>query len=129
MPLTYTIDLPARIARLRYEGDVTFEEWAAAMTDVLAHPEFRSGFGLLYDRRGASPPSRDYVRRTVEFGKAHAEQLGACRVALVVDNADAYARASMGQILGGRSLQSDIFTDIREAEAWLRCDVAGEGAL
>jgi hypothetical protein len=95
MPVTYTIDGDARHVRVRYEGDPSFEEWAAVMTEVFARPEFRPPMSLLLDRRGAAVPGREYIRRTAEFAKRYRPQLATSRWAIVADSADMVARASM----------------------------------
>jgi hypothetical protein len=120
MPITYTIDPDALLVRFRYEGDVGIDEFETTLTAVVADRDFVPGFSLLLDRRGAASPTREYIRRAGAFAKAQGERLGPGRWAIVVDSAETYARVSMGQILVASFIELEIFTDIRDAEAWLR---------
>jgi hypothetical protein len=120
MPLTYTIDPRAGLVRLRYEGSVEIEEFETALGDIVEDRAFQPGFSFLLDRRGAQAPTRDYIRRAVSFARSRATSFGACRWAVVADSPEVYAMLSMGQILGGAVLDIEIFTDIHEAETWLR---------
>jgi hypothetical protein len=119
MPLAYIIDARRRLVRLRYTDDPTFDEWATVMREVLEHPDYTSGFSFLVDRRGAVAPTRDYIRRAVDFTKGHRVELDGTKWALVVDGAEAYARASMAQILQAGAFDVRVFTDAKEAEDWL----------
>jgi hypothetical protein len=120
MPITYTIDPDARYVRFRYEGDVGIDEFEAAISAVVGDRDFRPGFSFLVDRRRAAPPTRAYIRDAAEYSKAQGEKLGPGRWAIVVDSAESYARVSMGQILVASVIEIEIFTDVYDAEAWLR---------
>ena len=121
MPLWYTIDPDARLVTLRYEGDVTFEEWADVMCAAFRDPLFNPGFGFLADRRASPAVSTGYIRRVVTFAKAHEAELGKCRWATVVSTPSAYGMARMTQGLG-QDIKGpfEVFNDIDAALRWLR---------
>lgn len=121
MGVQYSIDGEDRVVRLTYSGEVTFDEWTAAMRAVFETPEYRPGFRFLLDRRLALSPQLDYVKRAVEFTRAHRRRVAGSRWAVVVSNSSAFGMARFGQELA-KGLVKDIWVgkDIAEAEHWLR---------
>ena len=119
MPLTFSIDAARGIVHLVFTGNPTFDEWAQVMTEVLEHPDFRPGIGVISDRRGIPVPSADYVRSAIEFSHAH-PALSSCLYALIVSDTASYGMARMGQILGD-DLRAPIgiFRTPEEAEDWI----------
>lgn len=110
--------------RLSYVGESTPFDFVETMTAVFRAAGYRPGFGFLSDRLGAAAPATDYVGRTVTFAEAHREELAGARWATVVSSAENRGLARMTQgILDGSGdpvLALQVFTDIEEAERWLR---------
>jgi len=121
--LQYAIDGECRVVRLTYSGEVTFADWTATMTAVFESPVYRPGFRFLLDRRLALSPQIDYVKRAVEFTRAHRRRVVGSRWAVVVSNSSAFGMARFGQDLA-KGLVKDVLVckDMADAENWLRSD-------
>ena len=122
MPIRWTIDQAARLATLHYgEAAPTFEEFAEAVTGLLRDPQFKPGYGILADRRGVPPPSREYVHKVVDFLRANASILGPSRMAALVSGTASYGMARMAQGLGADiQVRYEVFTELDGALEWLR---------
>ena len=108
-----------RVVRLVYRDSATFDEWVQTMDAVLRDSRFQPGFSFLVDRRGAPPPSRDYVERMVHYTERHQAEIGASVLwATVVSDKVSYGMARMAQGLSGSS-SMHVFTDVAQAEKWL----------
>lgn len=123
MGINYAIDAEARIVRLSYVGETTPEEFAATMSAIFRSTPYRPGFGFLSDRRDAPAATTEYIQRNVAFAEAHQEELAGARWATVVSSTVNYGLSRMAQNLlegKGRPPALMVFTDIGEAERWLR---------
>ncbi len=120
MSLSYTIDEAARLVWLRYEGEVTAEEFAATMRAVFADRRYGPGFSLLSDRLSAEVSSAEYARTAAEFLAQHANSFGGSRWATVVNSPVAFGIARMMDTLSdGLPVTFRVFTDLDAALAWL----------
>ena len=81
MSLSYVLDQPARIVRITYASNPSFEEWVAMMQAVFREAEYAPGWGLLSDRRAVrEPQTKDFIERVVAFLRRHGRELGAWSV-------------------------------------------------
>jgi hypothetical protein len=123
MHIVATVDARLRMVRVQYiDGAPTFDEWARTMLGILRDPAYEPGFGFLVDRRAAPAPNAAFVQATVEFRRAHLEEMGSARWAVVVNDPANYGMARMGQALGDpewSKIEQAVFTDVADAEAWL----------
>lgn len=115
---------------LYIEGDdeATPAESEAAIAAALASPEYRPGTGLLHDarRRATGAPSAAQVKARVLFLVRQAHTYGVTRWATVVVDSASYGMGRMAEVLttqladSSRPVEFRVFTDLAEAEAWLR---------
>jgi hypothetical protein len=125
MNLISSIDEHAGLVRIRYLGEPSFDEWAECMRAIVGDPRFRPGFSFLSDRRGIPALSTGFVRLCVDFLSGYSEEVGGSRWAVVIDSPAAYGMMRVAQVLASEvTSHIEIFTDIDEAEAWLRRDTA-----
>jgi hypothetical protein len=121
MNLTYSIDKESRIVYLKYTGDPDFDEWANTMLSAFRDPDFEPGFSFIMDRTLVqTSPSIDYIKKVVAFSKKHPVELGNCRTAIVVNGKGPYGMARMSQAYLEDTEYTRVFTDIKQAERWLR---------
>jgi hypothetical protein len=120
MAISYSIDRGARLVRLNYEGEVTYEAWAHMMSTLAADRAFRPGFSVLADRRRAATATVAFVHCVVNFLVAYSEQVAIARWATVVDGQAAYGMSRMAQILlKDLPFPFAVFTDESSAIGWL----------
>jgi hypothetical protein len=119
--ISFSIDTEAGIVTLDYTGDPSFGEWASTMDAVLRDAAFRTGYGILIDRsRLKKIPETQYIRRVVEYVRAHESLFGDSRVATLVSSTGAYGMARMSQILlDDSTARVKAFTDRAAALKWL----------
>jgi hypothetical protein len=123
MGIVYSIDADARLVRLNYVGEVGIDEFRTTMTAIFRASSYRPGFGFLSDRRDAPASTTEYLHGTVAFAAAHQKELAGSRWATVVSIPVNYGLSRMAQnLLEGqeRYPMLRVFTDISQAEAWLR---------
>jgi hypothetical protein len=122
MPIAWRI--ADGIVHLESIGSSTFAEWCDAIDQFLAHPDYRSGMGVLHDwRRLTSAPPTTEVRARADHLVKHAARFGRMRWALVVGSADvSYGMARMAEALVHAPSQIEVraFRDPGDAEAWVR---------
>ena len=121
MSLSYVLDRPARIVRITYASNPSFEEWVAMMQAVFREAEYAPGWGLLSDRRAVrEPQTKEFIERVVAFLRRHRGELEHGRWAMVVSGVAVYGMARMAQELAGElPVQLGVFTDMDEACEWL----------
>ncbi len=121
MPLSYSIDVTTEVVTFHYVSDPPFSEWASTMDAVLRDSAFRHGYGFLLDRSQITTAAEtEYIRRIVEYVRAHEHQLSSSRVAVLVQGVAPYGMARMAQILLDQT-KSDpqVFSSRDEALEWL----------
>ena len=120
MPVTYHLDQRERLVYLTVAGDASYNEWEASMLAILADPSYRPGFGFLIDRRDATAPASDYIRRVIAFNRAHRGELSRGRRAVVVGSVADFGMGRMAEILGeDLPFPMRVFTNFDEALRWL----------
>jgi hypothetical protein len=105
----------------------TFDEWTSAFNAAAAEPGWHEGMRALHDaRRMARVPSPAEAQSRGLFLQRRAKAIGIQRWAVVVPEniakRDAYWLASVFADRDGAWCR--MFTDIDEAEAWVRADAA-----
>ncbi|HEX4611128.1 MAG TPA: hypothetical protein VH092_23255, partial [Urbifossiella sp.] len=106
MPVRVEIDTPARLVRANVHGpaNLTAAEFADFLGAMTAHPDFRPGFDILYDRRAvAEPPNQASVRAALGAIEARADRLAGCRWAVVIGPQPALEIVHLTTLLGERS--------------------------
>lgn len=76
----------------------TFAEWGAALLGLASTPEFQQRRAVLVDRRGAAPPTTDFVTAMVAAFAQYRQVLGPARVAVVVSDDTAFGMARMTEL-------------------------------
>jgi hypothetical protein len=66
MAIDFTVDAQARLVRATVPGpgNATRDEFRSFLDALVAHPDFRRGFGALYDHRAVTAPPDDSFTRT-----------------------------------------------------------------
>jgi hypothetical protein len=120
-PLHYRIDPTARLVRIAYLAEPTFEQWAAAMEAIFADPAYQIGFNFLFDRSAVTQPQTTlYIQRVSGFVIDHEAHLRGSRLALVATDLATYGMGRMsGQLIAKAPVAQAVFTDVRLALAWL----------
>ncbi len=119
--LEFSIHPQARLVRITYLADPTFDEFAATVRAIFAHPDFRPGMGVLADRSAIlTPPTTEYVHRVVRFMGEFIPRHQVARWAQVASGPAAFGVARMGGALGAEDqVEYRVFTDVARAERWL----------
>jgi hypothetical protein len=124
MPVTFTIK--ERLVRATIVGDSSltepeFREWLSV---VLDHPDFRSGYDILYDRRSVkASPDPAFVRAALCAIRERTDQLDGCRWAVLISPKSALEIVRMTSLLSERSgIEARPFVDLDDALEWLNCD-------
>lgn len=122
--LAFWIDTNDGIVMLTYDDrDTTFGEWAAALDQILAHPDFEPEYGFLSDRRLApAPPTTENVKNSVAYLHSQ-DRLKHVRWATVVDGTADFGMGRMSELLAqgysdGR-VTIRVFRDLHTAREWL----------
>lgn len=122
MPVAWTLNVETRAVQFVWHDPYTFAEWAAAMSDILAHPQYEPGFRFLSDRREAAPPTTEFVRSMATFFDSHREALHGARAAVLVHDEAGYGMARMIELITmGRNpaMTIRVFRDSEQAQRWL----------
>lgn len=121
MPVTYEFD--GSTVALRLGGLYETSDIRAALIAALDDPKRPEITGMLFDIRG----SRSIAGRTADDVRVMAQCLGSYaarfgrRLALVADSDAAFGLMRLGAIdVEQRGVDSRVFRDAVEAEAWLR---------
>jgi hypothetical protein len=121
MPFTFEVDPTRRLVLLRPDSPPTLEDWVDVIDRALAHPAFQAGFNFLSDRRHiAEPPTKDYVRGSMEALAARQARLGPdCRVAVVTAHDATFGMARMAEAHAeARRVNFRGFRDYERAVRW-----------
>lgn len=100
----------------------SFDDWKAAVDAFLAHPDYRTGMGIIYDRRKLRrAPGVDELKIALAFVQSRRSKIGMARWALVVGSPAEFGMGRMAQILIGETeVRIRAFFDPQEAEMWVR---------
>ncbi|VTR91639.1 unnamed protein product [Gemmata massiliana] len=123
MAINFTVDGPARLVRATVSGptNATLGEFESFLDALVAHPDFRRGFAVLYDRRAvAAPPDDTFIRAATEAIERRAARLSGCRWAVVIGDQPALSVVHMTALLGERAgVEARPFFAPEDARAWL----------
>lgn len=121
MPVTY--EIAGTTITLRMTGIYDTADIRAALGAAIAEPARTEITGLLFDvRRSMSLVGRsaDEVRAMARFLAANADHYGR-RLAIIADTDAAFGLMRLGAVgVEESGVESQVFRDAREAEAWLR---------
>jgi hypothetical protein len=122
MPVQVEIDTPARLVRATVTGpaNLTAAEFADFLGALTAHPDFRPGLDILYDRRGvAEPPNPTSVRAALGAIEGRAGHMTGCRWAVVIRPQSALEVVRLTALLGEQSgVEARPFDSPDDALAW-----------
>jgi hypothetical protein len=119
-PFEYVVDAAARVVRVRYLAQPTYEQWAATMERIFAEPEYAPDFGILLDRSALpGTPETDYTARSVKYIDQRIREAGPSRWAILVGGTAAFGMGRMAQSLSTQEGAIQVFRVRAEAEAWL----------
>lgn len=117
------VDLSSGVAHIQIFGRTTWDDFRAAFTTMLEHPDFSPGMNSLWDTRTAdftqfTPPE---LLRFAEFVTGHAQARDGARGALVVSVDEDHGLASMYDTILEMKLpvHMRVFQNLADAEAWL----------
>ncbi|MFL5562242.1 MAG: STAS/SEC14 domain-containing protein [Gemmatimonadaceae bacterium] len=120
MSVTYEVDGSTIALRLR--GEYTTAAVRATALAAFADPDAAGATGLLFDvshSRSIAGRSASEVRAMADFLASHAERFGR-RLALVASSDAAFGLMRLGAVgLEQKGVDSRVFRDLAEAEAWL----------
>ena len=123
MAINFAVDAPAHLVRATVSGpgNATLDEFRNFLDALVAHPEFRRGFGVLYDRRAVTtPPDDAFTRAATDAIERRADRLGGCQWAVVIGDQPALSVVHMTALLGERAgVEARPFFAPEEALAWL----------
>lgn len=120
MPVSWRIS--EGIVFVESDEQAAFDDWQAAVASALGSSAYRPGMGLLHDaRRMERVPTLEEARMRVWFVVVQARTHNVPRWAVVVGGSGGHAMARMAETLtDDRSVAFRVFTDLAEAEAWIR---------
>ena len=121
MPFAFRVDPALRVVILRPDSPPILQDWADVIDRALDDPAFQPGFNFLSDRRHiAEPPTREYVRGTIEALVARQSRLGPdCRVAVVTSSDATFGMGRMAEAHAEpRKVHFRVFRDYDEALRW-----------
>jgi hypothetical protein len=122
MAFSLDVDPGRGLVLLRPDAQPSLQDWVDAIDRALSHPDFQTGFSFVSDRRHITdPPSKDYVRGSIEALVARRERLGAgCRVAVVTSHDAPFGMARMAEAYAEpRAVTFRVFRDYDEAITWV----------
>lgn len=122
MPVHLEIDSPARLVRATVTGpaNLTVAEFDNFLGALIAHPDFRPGLDILYDRRVvAEPPNQTSARAALEAIEARAGRMTGCRWAVVIGPQSALEVVRLTALLGERAgVEARPFNSPDDAMTW-----------
>jgi hypothetical protein len=125
MAVDWTIETTPenRYLVIRTGGRFTVEENLEMVTAILAHPAWRPGTATLFDHRALDMGQAGYeaMIRAAAIHRAHEDQIGGGKAALVMGSAGAFGTGRQYEMLlsGETATRLRIFTDLEEARRWL----------
>jgi hypothetical protein len=119
-PFEYVVDAAARVVRVTYLAQPTYEQWKATMERIFAEPQYAPDFGMLLDRsRLAGTSETEYTERSVRFIDRRISAAGPSRWAILVGGTAAFGMGRMAESLSTQDEAIHVFRERSEAEAWL----------
>lgn len=121
MPFSVEIDPGRRLVLLRPDVQPTLQDWVDVIDRAMEDPDFQPGFSFLSDRRHiAEPPSKEYVRGSIDALAVRSARLGpGCRVAVVTAHEATFGMARMAEALAEpREVTFRVFRDYEQGVRW-----------
>jgi hypothetical protein len=124
VPLSYTIDPAAGVVAVGGTVPPTPEDIRRLFLAVLADPAYRPGLHFLFDRRPIPDvPSVVYIHQLVEVIRKLSDQIGPCKMAVLVPDPATYGMVRMGAALAfDTGVELGAFRDLDLATRWLAGD-------
>lgn len=114
---------------VRWVDDLTVDDLIAHWKDLLGHPEFETGYAALHDARDRSIVTA--YAETVEGREAYlrdvAPKVGSGRVAVLVDNPNAFGTGRQLTVMTGLEEDSLVTYSEEAAKKWV--GLAGDFVL
>ena len=119
MPVAWRIERD--LAWLESDEFASLREWRDAIDSVLSNVAYRSGMGLLHDRRRlATIPVTAEVAATIDYVSRRAGVVGDARWAVVIGSTGDRLGRVAELLIERTSAGLRLFQDMGEAEAWVR---------
>ena len=127
------IDPDVYCSFIKFYGAFEFEQIIGAAGDMFSHPDYRAGMNILRDSREqhllADVSFKSLSVEAKKMMELFDDKLGPSKLAIVVGNAQSYAKIHQ-YIVAGRLSKSPIerkaFRDIEKAKKWLGLPVGYE---
>jgi hypothetical protein len=118
--VSYRIDAGRRLVYVRVRENAPPEAVVRFYSSLFSSAEYTPGLSLVVDRRGLEPPAADVVRLVVQYLREHADQTGACRMAVVTDEDTPRGVWRSAEMLADHytSVELRVFDDHETAEMW-----------
>ncbi len=122
MKISFEIDATLQVVSVDYHENPTFQEIEKVFSEILAHPDYKTGFDFIVDRsRLREGPSAEYVEKLIKFLSANEEQVQGSHWAIIVSNALNHGMVRMVQLLAAdKNITIKIFRSLEEGKVWLR---------
>jgi hypothetical protein len=119
-PLSYRVDQARRLVHIKVRKNLEPSLVADFYTRLFAADDYQRHFNFVVDRRGLPAPTAETVRAVVETLRDHADQTGACRMAMVtVEDAPRSAWRNAEMLLQHyTAIEFGVFDDLEAAEQW-----------
>jgi hypothetical protein len=122
MAVKYSIHVSEKLVRMEFSGSITVDDFAFALDGVFNSPEYQPGFGILVDRRRASPPRPEHLNKIIAFGIVNRRKLAIARWAVVESKARLVELTDGEGQRASADARIQAFADLDAAETWLRTE-------
>src|SRR5262245_10591682 len=122
MPICWSIQPALQCTVVTVSDPYTFQQWEAALADMVAGRACEPWRTFLVDRRNATPPSSEFVRMMVAALTGHVSAIGDTRVAVVVDSDAGFGMGRMAQLTAeanNSAISMRVFRCYETAQRWL----------
>jgi hypothetical protein len=122
MPVTWSIEPGGRFVVLLPADPSTFEEWRAAMVEILASPIARPHLAMMVDRREVETITTEFVVQMIGFFSQRQAAFSGSRTAIVVGDDSGFGMGRMTELksaLENPASTIRVFRDYDEGVRWL----------
>jgi hypothetical protein len=122
MPVTWSIEPGGRFVVLLPADPSTFEEWRAAMVEILASPIARPQLSMMVDRREVETITTEFVVQMIGFFSQRQAAFSGSRTAIVVGDDSGFGMGRMTELksaLENPASTIRVFRNYDEGVRWL----------
>jgi hypothetical protein len=132
MKQVYQIDVARKVVKLCWSEFPSMALLKKVVEEAVADPEFRPGMNFLWDRipGEANPATAEFLRETLYFLQALAEQIGPHSWGIVAHNMADFGKSRMLESMSdGTKITIRAFKSAGDAEEWLRNPVRYDSSI